>query len=224
MKKALLKVPDKSALPPAIYKKRLLRTNPKNLHHKSQKGFREEVIQARKVALVDALKMPPALNQFKNCLSDDDFKEVQNLFMCYKPENRKERRERLKREEEHGRVGDKPVIVKSGIRHVTDLIEQGRAKLVLIACDVDPVELVLFLPTLCRKMGVSYAFVKSKYDLGRIVDRKSATTLCLCGVGSDKRTKFDSIIKRCNSLFVEKYEVMMSTWGIPVGKEAEIAE
>lgn len=224
MKRPLLKVPDKEALGPVLYEKRLLRTNPKILHHKSQRAFREEVIQARKQALINALKVPPAIQQFRNYLSDDDFEKVKGIFMAYKPENRRERRERLRREKEEGRVGDKPVIVKSGIRHVTDLIEEGKARLVLIACDVDPVEIVLFLPTLCRKMGVSYAFVKSRHDLGAIVGRKSATTLCLCGVTADKRGKFEALIKRCNSLFVDNYETMMSTWGTPAMQKTGEAE
>lgn len=42
------------------------------------------------------------------------------------------------------------------------LIENKKASLVLIANDVDPIELVVFLPALCRKMGVPYAIVKGK--------------------------------------------------------------
>ena len=45
---------------------------------------------------------------------------------------------------------------------------QGKAQLVIIAHDVDPLELVLFLPALCRKMGVPYAIVKSKSRLGAV--------------------------------------------------------
>jgi len=41
--------------------------------------------------------------------------------------------------------------------------------MVVIACDVDPIELVLWLPTLCRKMEVPYAFVHGKARLGELV-------------------------------------------------------
>ena len=44
--------------------------------------------------------------------------------------------------------GKKPIYLKSGFNHVTYLIEQKRAKLVLIAADVDPIETVVFLPSL----------------------------------------------------------------------------
>ena len=40
-------------------------------------------------------------------------------------------------------------IVKYGLNHVTTLIENKKAKLVIIAHDVDPIELVVFLPALC---------------------------------------------------------------------------
>jgi large subunit ribosomal protein L7Ae len=40
--------------------------------------------------------------------------------------------------------------VKCGLNHVTYLIEQKRAKIVLIAADVYPIETVVYLPTLCK--------------------------------------------------------------------------
>ena len=38
----------------------------------------------------------------------------------------------------------------------------------VIAHDVDPIELVVWLPALCRKMGVPYAIVKGKSRLGQV--------------------------------------------------------
>ncbi len=54
----------------------------------------------------------------------------------------------------------KPVVVKYGINHITSLVESGKAQLVVIAHDVDPIELVVWLPALCKKMGVPYVIVK----------------------------------------------------------------
>lgn len=45
---------------------------------------------------------------------------------------------------------------------------QNKAQLVVIAHDVDPIELVVWLPALCRKMGVPYAIVKGKSRLGQV--------------------------------------------------------
>lgn len=54
----------------------------------------------------------------------------------------------------------KPVVVKYGLNHVTQLIESGEAQLVVIAHDVDPIELVVWLPALCKKQGIPYCIVK----------------------------------------------------------------
>ena len=52
------------------------------------------------------------------------------------------------------------MVVKYGINHITSLVEAGKAQLVAIAHDVDPIELVVWLPALCKKMNVPYVIVK----------------------------------------------------------------
>lgn len=52
------------------------------------------------------------------------------------------------------------VVVKFGLNHVTDLVESGKAQLVVIAHDVNPIELVVWLPALCKKMNVPYMIIK----------------------------------------------------------------
>lgn len=54
----------------------------------------------------------------------------------------------------------KPLAVKFGLNHITTLVESGKAQAVVIAHDVDPIELVVWLPALCKKMGVPYCIVK----------------------------------------------------------------
>lgn len=109
-----------------------------------------------------------------------------SLLKKYAPETRKEKKERLQKiaksevkNEKKKKQGDKPIQVKCGLNHVTYLIEQKRAKMVLIAADVDPIETVVFLPTLCKSMDIPYAIVPSKARLGSIVHKKTATCLAL---------------------------------------------
>lgn len=45
---------------------------------------------------------------------------------------------------------------------------QTKAQLVVIAHDVDPIELVVWLPALCRKMEIPYCIVKGKARLGAV--------------------------------------------------------
>lgn len=61
-------------------------------------------------------------------------------------------------------------MLKFGLNHVTTLIENKKAKMVVIAHDVDPIELVLWLPQLCRKQEVPFCFVKNKERLGKLVN------------------------------------------------------
>ena len=145
-------------------------------------------IQRKKRILLRRLKCPPVIAQFLNPLDRAKTKEVINLFKKYSPETRKQKKERLKKEAENEvkdkkdkkkKEGPKPSYVKCGLNHVTYLIEQKRAKIVLIAADVDPIETVVFLPTLCKTMGVPYAIVPSKSRLGELVHKKTATCVAL---------------------------------------------
>lgn len=103
------------------------------------------------------------------------------LLSKYKPETHKEKKARLIKEADSkvankdakdskkGLKGPKPITIKFGLNHVTQLVESGSAKLVVIAHDVDPIEMMTFLPALCRKKGVAYCFVKGKARLGKLV-------------------------------------------------------
>jgi large subunit ribosomal protein L7Ae len=97
------------------------------------------------------------------------------LLAKYKPESHKEKKVRLQGEAEAKKNGGeakktaKPVVLKFGLNHVTHLVEEGKAKLVVIAHDVDPLEIMAFLPALCRKKGIPFAFIKGKARLGKLV-------------------------------------------------------
>jgi len=56
--------------------------------------------------------------------------------------------------------------VRKGTNEATKAIERGKAKLVVIAEDVDPPEVVAHLPLLCEERKVPYIFVSSKEKLG----------------------------------------------------------
>ncbi len=112
------------------------------------------------------LKVPPLINQFvTKALEKNQAETLFKLLMKYRPEDKKQKRDRLKSEAEARAAGKeadkkKPIVVKYGINHITTLVESGKAQMVVIAHDVDPLELVVWLPALCRKMGVPYAIVK----------------------------------------------------------------
>merc|ERR1712146_467723 len=70
-------------------------------------------------------------------------------------------------------------VLKFGLKHITDLICDKKVALVAIAHDVNPIELVVWLPALCRKNGIPYCIVKGKARLGTLVGMKNAAVVAL---------------------------------------------
>lgn len=65
------------------------------------------------------------------------------------------------------RVAQQSGKVKKGTNEVTKAIERGISKLVIIAEDVEPAEVVAHLPILCEEHGIPYGFVPSRQELGK---------------------------------------------------------
>jgi len=103
--------------------------------------------------------------------------------------------------------------MKQGANAVTRAIEQKKAQLVVIAHDVDPLELVLFLPTLCRKMGIPYCIVKGKARLGRLTHRKTTATVALTSVDSGDRSQFNKLLEAVKTNFNERHDELRRHWG-----------
>lgn len=79
------------------------------------------------------------------------------------------------------RVAHQSGKVKKGTNEVTKSIERGISKLVVIAEDVEPPEVVAHLPILCEEHGAAYAFVPSRQELGKAlgIDVTSAAAAIL---------------------------------------------
>lgn len=57
--------------------------------------------------------------------------------------------------------------LRKGTNETTKAIERGIAKLVLIAEDVEPPQVVAHLPILCDERKIPYLYVPSKLELGK---------------------------------------------------------
>lgn len=57
--------------------------------------------------------------------------------------------------------------IRKGVNEATKAIERGIAKLVVMAEDVTPEEVLMHLPVICSEKQVPYAFVPSKIELGK---------------------------------------------------------
>merc|ERR1712153_110685 len=120
-------------------------------------------IQRSRRILYQRIKIPPAINQFKQTFDKRQAGQLFRLLNQLKPESKAAKADRK------SAASKKPVCVKMGINHVTKLVEEKEAKLVVIAHDVDPIEIVMWLPSLCKARGIPYCIVKSKARLGALV-------------------------------------------------------
>ncbi len=91
--------------------------------------------------------------------------------------------------------------IKKGMNEVTKSIERGIAKLVIIAEDVDPPEVVFHLPLLCDEKNIPYIYVNTKKDLGKAVGLKIDTSsLAIIIPGEDNEASIKDIISQVNKL------------------------
>ena len=71
--------------------------------------------------------------------------------------------------------------VRKGTNEATKAIERGISKLIVIAEDVEPPEVVAHLPLICEEQNAAYAFVPDKQELGKAlgIDVTSAAAAIL---------------------------------------------
>jgi len=171
-------------------------------------------IQRQKRILMQRLKVPPSIAQFSSTIERDQASKLLKLLAKYSPETRAEKKTRLAEAAANkaAEKSAKPVHIKFGLNHVTQLVEEKRAKLVVIAHDVDPIEMMAFLPPLCRKSGVPYCFVRGKANLGKLVHQKTATCLALTDVRKEDYTDFEALAKTFEQLYNQN-ERLRRTWG-----------
>lgn len=176
-------------------------------------------IQRQRKILYERLKVPPAINQFKDgLLEKNQAVELFKLLSKYRPETKALKKERLQAMAEEKVAGGDATPsaagnqLQFGLNHVTYLVEKKRAKLVCIANDVDPIELVVWLPALCRAMDVPYCIVRNKSRLGTLVGQKTATVVCLTGVEKEDAKKLNSLSEGFRSAFNDNAS-KLRTWG-----------
>jgi len=93
--------------------------------------------------------------------------------------------------------------VRKGTNETTKAVERGLAKLVVIAEDVDPPEVVAHLPLLCEEKKISYIYVPSKDRLGQAcgIEVKAASA-CIVEEGEAK-SLIDEIVKKVEEIRVK---------------------
>ncbi len=84
--------------------------------------------------------------------------------------------------------------IRKGTNETTKAIERGMAKLVLIAEDVEPPEVVAHLPLICEERNVPYVFVPTKANMGPALGIDvGAASACIVETG-DAQQLVDQVV------------------------------
>lgn len=175
-------------------------------------------VQRQRRILMKRLKVPPTIHQFTRTLDVNNVAPLLKLLNKYRPERAAAKKARLVKIAKARAAGKteeapkKPLAVAFGTSEVVSAIESKRAKLVVIAHDVNPIELVVYLPTLCRKMDIPYVIIKSRARLGTVVHRKTCSALAVVDVHKEHRQDLATIAGLARELFNDNAE-HRKQWG-----------
>jgi len=101
--------------------------------------------------------------------------------------------ELIEKARDNGKIG-------KGANETTKHVERGQAKLVVMAEDVSPEEILAHMPILCEEKKIPYTYVPSKEELGNAAGLNTSTSaIAVLNPGKDK-SMIDSIIKRIETL------------------------
>lgn len=90
--------------------------------------------------------------------------------------------------------------IKKGINEATKSIERGIAKLVVVAEDVEPQEIIMYLPGLCDDKKAPYIFVPNKKDLGASVGIERPTAAVAIIVEGKAKDLVSDIVEKIGAL------------------------
>uniref|UniRef100_A0A4X2KYH2 60S ribosomal protein L7a n=1 Tax=Vombatus ursinus TaxID=29139 RepID=A0A4X2KYH2_VOMUR len=175
--------------------------------------------QHQRSILYKHLKVPPAINQFTQALDHQTATQLLKLAHKYRPETKQDKKQRLlaRAKQKVAGKGDvptkRPPVLRAGVNTVTTLVENDKAQVVVIAHDVDPIELMVFLPVLCRKMGVPYCIIKGKARLGCLVHRKMCTSTAFTQVNPEDKEALAKLVEVIKTNYNNRYDEIRHHWG-----------
>jgi large subunit ribosomal protein L7Ae len=89
---------------------------------------------------------------------------------------------------------------RKGVNEVTKAIERGTAKLVIMAEDVEPEEVLMHLPVLCGEKKIPYSYVPSKAELGKAAGLEVPTSSIAIVEDGGAKKLIDEIAKKTQDL------------------------
>lgn len=90
--------------------------------------------------------------------------------------------------------------IRKGANEVTKAVERGEAKLVIMAKDVSPEEILAHMPYLCEEKNIPYSYVPSKEELGRAAGLQvGASVVAIVNEGEGKDI-LEEIVKKVREI------------------------
>jgi large subunit ribosomal protein L7Ae len=91
--------------------------------------------------------------------------------------------------------------IRKGMNEVTKSIERAQAKLVVMAEDVTPPEILYHIPLICEEKNIPYAYFSTKKNLGKAVNiNVNASAIAVENLGSGNEKVLDDIIKQLKAI------------------------
>ncbi|UCD14365.1 MAG: 50S ribosomal protein L7ae [Thermoplasmatales archaeon] len=101
--------------------------------------------------------------------------------------------ELIEKARDNGKIG-------KGANEATKHVERGQAKLVVMAEDVSPEEILAHMPILCEEKSVPYTYVPSKAELGNAAGLDTSTSaVAVLNLGKE-RSALENIVKKIDAL------------------------
>jgi large subunit ribosomal protein L7Ae len=90
--------------------------------------------------------------------------------------------------------------IRKGANEVTKVVERGKARLVILAEDTTPPEILMHVPYLCNEKNIPFAYVPSRQELGNTASLKVPTTAVAIIQPGKGKVLVETISKRLQEL------------------------
>ena len=94
---------------------------------------------------------------------------------------------------DNGKIG-------KGANEATKQVERGQAKLVVMAEDVTPEEVLAHMPVLCEEKNIPYTYVQSKEELGSAAGLGVSTSAVAIVNPGKEKGGIENIVKKIEAL------------------------
>ena len=91
--------------------------------------------------------------------------------------------------------------IRKGVNETTKNVERQKAKLVVLAGDVDPPQVVFHLPLICDEKNVPYVYVDTKDDLGKAAELSvGCSAIAVVNVPKEQEATLKDIASKVKTL------------------------